>query len=120
MAGGAAGQSGCQMITAVDTSVLLDIFHADPKFGPASSRAFRDCVASGSLIACELVFAETASAFPDQASARSALERLGVAFSPLDDKATHAAADAWRAYRARGGRRQRVAADFLIGGHALQ
>lgn len=106
------------MITAVDTCVLLDVFGADPKFGRVSAEALRECVAGGSLIACEVVVAEVASAFPSEKAAQSALERLGVGFSALDLQAAHAAADAWRAYRARGGRRQRVAADFLIGAHA--
>ena len=31
-----------------------------------------------------------------------------------------AAARAWRGYRTRGGKRERVAADFLIGAHAME
>jgi len=75
MDGRAAWQSGREVITAVDTSVLLDVFDADPKFGRASVEALRECVTSGSLIACEVVIAETASAFPDQESARAAFDR---------------------------------------------
>ncbi len=47
------------------------------------------------------------------------MEQLGVGFEPLSLDATLRAGSAWREYRARGGRRQRVAADFLIGAHAL-
>lgn len=32
------------MITAVDTSVLLDVFGADPSFGPSSQATLRDCL----------------------------------------------------------------------------
>jgi hypothetical protein len=46
------------------------------------------------------------------------MERLGVGFSPLDLESALAASTAWRKHRARGGRRERVAADFLIGAHA--
>ena len=46
------------------------------------------------------------------------MERLGVAFSPLDVEAALAASGAWRKHRAKGGRRERVVADFLIGAHA--
>lgn len=82
---------GQDVITAVDTSVLLDIFGADPLFGPRSSRALLFCPAEGQLVARDVVWTETASVFPLPALAREALERLV---------------------------RERVAADFLIGAHA--
>lgn len=46
------------MITAVDTSVLLDLFLPDPKFADASSAALREADAAGSMIVCEIVYAE--------------------------------------------------------------
>jgi len=106
------------MITAVDTNVLLDVFGADPEFGPRSAEAFRACRREGRLVACEVVWAEAASFFPSAAAARGPMERLVVGFSPLDVEAALAASGAWRKYRATGGRRERVAADFLIGAHA--
>lgn len=106
------------MITAVDTSVLLDVFRADPIFGARSARALRSCLREGRLIACETVWAEVASVFPTLAQAREAMESLPVEFSALKLEAALAAASAWKAYRVRGGRRQRVVADFFIGAHA--
>ena len=106
------------MITAVDTNILLDVFGGDPEFGPRSAEALRACVREGRLVACEVVWAETASFFPSPAAARGPMERLGVGFSPLDLEAALAASAAWRKHRAKGGRRERVAADFLIGAHA--
>jgi hypothetical protein len=35
------------LITAVDTSVLLDIFGADAKFGEGSADAMRQCLSEG-------------------------------------------------------------------------
>ena len=106
------------MITAVDTSVLLDVFTADPRFGPASASALRDCLDEGRLVVCDAVLAETATVFADAGSAWAALEKLRVAFSPMTLEASLKAATAWRSYRVRGGPRQRIAADFLIGAHA--
>lgn len=106
------------MITAVDTSVLLDVFGADPVHGDASRAALKECLRDGALVACDVVWAETAACFPDERRAATALERLGVRFSTLDEAASLAAARAWRAYRRAGGRRARVIADFLIGAHA--
>jgi predicted nucleic acid-binding protein len=106
------------VITAVDTNVLLDVFGADPDFGQRSAEALRACLREGRLVACEVVWAETASFFPSPAAARGPMERLEVGFSPLDVEAALAASGAWRKHRAKGGRRERVAADFLIGAHA--
>jgi predicted nucleic acid-binding protein len=107
------------VITAVDTSVLLDVFGADPEFGPRSAGAVRRCLAEGSLIACEVVWAETAASFPAVDTAEQALSDLRVGFSALDDEIALATGQAWRAYREAGETRERVIADFLIGAHAL-
>ena len=107
------------MITAVDTSVLLDVFGADATFGPRSSDGLRDALAGGRLVACDPVWAEVASFFPSPGAARRAMERLGVEFDPLTEGAALSAGSAWSRYRASGGTRRRVVADFLIGAHAL-
>ena len=43
---------------------------------------------------------------------------LGVDFSAITLEAALEASTAWKAYRKQGGKRTRVAADFLIGAHA--
>ena len=107
------------MITAVDTNVLLDVFGADRAFGRRSSEALRRAIAEGQLVSCEVVWAEVAGFFPSAAAARQAMERLGVEFSALTLDTSLEAARVWKAYRRGGGPRTRVAADFLIGAHAL-
>jgi hypothetical protein len=107
------------MITAVDTSVLLDVFLPDLEFGPASRDALRNCLREGRLVACLVVWAEVASVFPSPSAAQDAMSRLDVGFSETSLGAALGASRAWRAYRERGGRRARVAADFLIGAHAI-
>ena len=106
------------MITAVDSSILIDVFTADLAHGTASREALRSCLAQGGLIACEVVWAEVAGSFPSPDEGRRALERLGVTFSPIALPAALAAAAAWRQYRRHGGQRTRVIADFLIAAHA--
>jgi predicted nucleic acid-binding protein len=107
------------VITAVDSSVLLDVFGADPKFGPSSAAALRNCLSGGRVVACEVVWAETGASFPGSAEADAALRGLRVDFSPLDAPTALTAGEGWRAYRKAGGSRERVIADFLIGAHAL-
>jgi hypothetical protein len=106
-------------MTAVDTSVLLDIFGADREFGLRSKEALRAAIAAGGLVACEAVWAEVVGFFPAASEGAAALDRLGVAYDPLHREAALLAGSTFRLYRARGGTRERVIADFLVGAHAL-
>lgn len=106
------------MITAVDTNVLLDVLTGDKEQGPRSAAAMREAIASGSLIACAVVWAEVSAAFPSQADADAALAALGIAFSEIGPSAAADAGRVWREYRRGGGPRQRLIADFLVGAHA--
>ena len=105
------------MITAVDTNVLVDVFVADEQFGEQSREALRVCRREGSLIACDVVWAEVAGVFHSSNEAADALTSLRVEFSPLRIEACLAAGTAWRDFRAAGRSRRRVVADFLIGAH---
>jgi len=107
------------MITAVDSNVLLDFLNHDPQFGTASRDALRFAAGEGRLLACDVVWAEIAGCFPSIAGCRDTLGDLGIEFSPIQPEAAFEAGLAWKAYRARGGLKTRVAADFLIGAHAL-
>jgi predicted nucleic acid-binding protein len=107
------------VITAVDTSILLDIFGADTKFGAGSAQALRECIAEGRVVACDIVWAETGASFADPQAAEAALARLRIDFCPLDSSTALRAGQSWSAYRKAGGSRERVIADFLIGAHAL-
>lgn len=99
--------------------MLIDVLAADSEYGPASREALRSSIHSGSLAACDVVWAEVLAGFPDPSHGAEALHRLDVRFVPLDERGAEAAAVAWRAYRELGGRRDRVMADFLIGAHAM-
>jgi predicted nucleic acid-binding protein len=106
------------VITAVDSSVLIDVFTADPAFGAASREALRACRAEGSLVACEVVWAEVSAAFGETSSAAAVMGQLGIRYLPLDSEAAARCGLQWRRYRAAGDSRQRMIADFLIGAHA--
>jgi predicted nucleic acid-binding protein len=107
------------VITAVDSSVLLDVFGADLTFGAASREAVRRCRREGGLVACEIVWAEVGAAFGSAADACDAMERLGVRFVPQNPDTAAGSGQLWRSYRRAGGSRQRVVPDFLIGVHAV-
>jgi predicted nucleic acid-binding protein len=106
------------VITAVDTNVLLDVFAKDAEFATRSANALKRAIAEGSLVACDVVWAETGSWFADAQGAESAFSTLRVAYSPLDAATALTAGRSWQEYRKAGGPRERIVADFLIGAHA--
>jgi len=107
------------VISAVDSSVLLDVLAADPKHVDTSLRALRQAVQNGQIVACEVVWSEVASFFPSPGAAREAFERMGIEFSGQTVESALQAGAIFAAYRRAGGKRQRVVADFLIGAHAM-
>jgi len=107
------------VITAVDTSVLLDVLTADRAHGRASASALSRARQEGAIIACDVVWAETAAWFPSATAANEAFDRIGLRFDPVDDSAAALAGQSWRAYRRRGGTRERIVSDFLVAAHAL-
>ena len=107
------------MITAVDTSVLLDVFRGDTRHGPESQQRLRGAYDAGAVIICDIVYAELVPAFDDRAILDGALRQINVSPSPITTAITYEAGLRWQRYRRAGGPRQRVITDFLIGAHAL-
>ena len=71
------------MRTAVDSSILLDVFvGVGPLVGPAQ-RGLQEAIAKGSLIVSEVVWAEVRSHFPSEDRFRQAWKRLGLPTNPV-------------------------------------
>ena len=107
------------MITAVDTNVLLDIFLPDDQHGPRSFDWLRTAYDEGSIIICDIVFAELVPAFDDRAALHSALNEINATISPINTTIAYEAGLRWTRYRRAGGPRERIISDFLIGSHAI-
>ena len=108
------------MITAVDSSVIIDVLQDEPLWAVKSADAIDSAQAAGRLVACEVVWAEVSGRFPSSADAVRAFDTLGIEFLPLAQMAALDAGRLWRKFRDAGGyRRERVVADFLVGAHAL-
>lgn len=106
------------MITAVDTNILLDILLPNEDFVQRSGKALEAAATAGSLVICELVYAELCVGFDSQEQCDEFLTDVGIQTDPLDRPASFLASRVWRRYREQGGRRERILADFLIGAHA--
>ena len=107
------------MITAVDTSVLLDIFLPDEHHGPQSAQWLRAAYDRGAILVCDVVYAELVPAFEDRTELDRVLREMGVTASPIDTAIAYEAGVRWRRYRQAGGSRERIITDFLIGAHAV-
>ena len=107
------------MITAVDTNVLLDILIPSDRHGPQSKERLAAAYDAGAIIVCDIVYAEFVPSSRDRAALDGALLELGIVLSPVDSSIAYEAGLRWKRYRAAGGPRERIIADFLIGAHAL-
>jgi len=107
------------MKTAVDSNVLLDVLLPDPVFGTRSLAALERAAAHGSLLVCEIVVAEVAGQFGQLDDAIAVFQQTSLDVVPTEMRSAYAAGKAWREYRRRGGRRDRVVADFMVAAHAL-
>lgn len=108
------------MITAVDTSVLLDVFLPDDQHGERSKQSLRAAYDAGAIVVCEIVYAELAAMFGDRAALDGALRAINVSASPINTTIAYEAGLRWKRYRDAGGPRKRIISDFLIGAHALE
>ncbi|MGA1998171.1 MAG: type II toxin-antitoxin system VapC family toxin [Bryobacteraceae bacterium] len=106
------------MITAIDTNVLLDVLIPSAVFCDRSMDAIQDSAAAGSLVICDLVYAELCVHFRHQRECDDFLAAGGIRVESLTRAAHFRASRVWRDYRRQGGSRARILADFLVGAHA--
>ena len=111
------------MRTAVDSSVLLDVFAADVEFGESSRAALKQAFDAGVLVACDVVWSEVRAHFATSEAFLAAMAALAIAYEPLSASAADLAGDVWRRYCAvnpRAKQRHRLIADCLVGAHAMR
>jgi len=105
------------MVTAVDSSVLLDVVTDDPDWADESEAALRQAARNGRLIISECVLAEITPAIGADRVAEF-LDDWGVGFVPSSRESSTLAGKTFARYLARGGKGGRIVPDFLIGAHA--
>ncbi len=105
------------MVTAVDTSVLLDVLLNDPQHSGPSIAALRQAASEGSLLICETALAEIVPTLapPD---VPQFLSDWNLTFAPSSQPSALLAGEMFRTYLQRDGKRGRVVPDFLIAAHA--
>jgi predicted nucleic acid-binding protein len=106
-------------VIALDTSVVIDVLTADDRFGNSSSFTLSTALAKGDVVVCEAVVAEVQLMLDTASNVMETLNAMGIRFLAINEPAAVRAGVMNRRFRDRGGRRERVVADFLIGAHAL-
>lgn len=105
------------MITAIDSSVLLDIVGAETDFRESSAFAVAQAGREGRIVVCDIVVAEIAGQFSKD-GVEQFLESAAIEFDPIQFETAKSAGELWRAYRKSGGPCSKLIADFLVAAHA--
>jgi predicted nucleic acid-binding protein len=116
---GARNWIGHAVVTALDSSILLDVLTNDPTHGANSMKALREARSAGRMIVCPIVWAEIRGFFADPAHMQRTLNDAEIQFDPFDQECADVAGANWHRYRRAGGSRTRLMSDFLIGAHAF-
>jgi predicted nucleic acid-binding protein len=105
------------MITAIDSSVLIDLLVGHDRFAERSEIALRKSAEAGSLVVCETGLAEFS---PTVTSGKLVefLEDCSIRFLASSLESSLLAGETFKAHLKRGGKRGRVLADFMIAAHA--
>ena len=107
------------MISALDSSVILDVLTSDPQYANRSEALLRKAAVDGKLVIGECVLAEIAPAFKDEKTLKEFLADWQIEFVPSSFEGALLAGRNFARYLSRGGRQGRIVADFLIGAHAV-
>ncbi len=102
----------------VDTNVLLDVIGADNQFGEHSKNCLARCAVDGILVINPVIYAEVGAIIAGIEELDDLLPRSLFRRDPMPWEASYLAGRALNRYRSRGGSRNRILADFLIGAHA--
>ena len=113
------------MTYAVDSNVIIDILIDDQEYAPLAVEALSRASREGNLVACEVVWAEASSHFPNKEAFKEQMSRFGIGFSAISPDAAIKAGSIWNAARREDKRRGKatrtaIVPDFLVGAHALE
>ena len=104
---------------AIDSSVLIDVLIGAERYADASEACVAEALAADDVVVSDAVVAEVQAMLDTSVSLMDTLATLGIRHLPGSEQAAMRAGHMNRRFRARGGKRERVVADFLIGAHAL-
>jgi predicted nucleic acid-binding protein len=105
-------------MTLIDTNVIVDVLSGDSEWLTWSVEQLDQCRERGSLNVNEVTYAELAVRIETETELQGLLAELGIQLERSPTSALFLAGKTFRRYRAAGGPRPNVLADFFIGAHA--
>lgn len=101
----------------VDSNILMDVLANDPVWRVRSQAALV-AVPRGEAAIGPPVYAELAFGYDSMDRLNADLRDLGLAYAHMSETGYYLAGRAFAGYRARGGTRTTILADFFVGAHA--
>ncbi len=101
-----------------DSSVLLDVFTADPVWAEWSVGQLERAAADGTVFINSIVYSEISIRFSRIEDLEAALAESGLVWSEIPREALFLAGKAYISYRKSGGKKTTPLPDFFIGAHA--
>ena len=106
-------------MTLVDSNVLLDIVTDGQAWADWSQDRLEQAALNGPLVINDVIYAEVSARYATIEAFDLMLDELGIEVAPIPRAALFLAGKAYLQYRAGGGLRMGVLADFFIGAHAV-
>ena len=103
----------------VDSNVLLDVVTDGQVWADWSQSQLEQAALAGPLVINDVIYAEISTRFASVEAVNAMLLETGVDVAPIPRSALFLASKAYLRYRASGGVRTGVLADFFIGAHAV-
>jgi predicted nucleic acid-binding protein len=104
--------------TLVDTNVLVDVLHNDPRWVAWSEARLAEASRDGDLVINPLIYAEICAGYPTQRQTDQVLSSAVYRRENLPWEAAFNASRAFIVYRRSGGAKRSPLPDFYIGAHA--
>ncbi len=104
--------------TLVDSNVLIDIITDDPTWADWSVGHLDAAALLGPVVINDIIYAEVSVRMPTIEDLDAILTETAISLSAIPRSALFLAGKAFARYRAAGGTRTGVLADFFIGAHA--
>lgn len=102
----------------VDSNVVIDLLHGEGERAEKVIAAYVELASIQSMRVNAIIVAETASGSPNLQAYEGRLAQLRLEMVQLDTADAYRASHAFRDYRRKGGPRETILPDFLIGAQA--
>lgn len=106
------------MTCLIDTNVIIDVITNDQTWADWSEQQIAAAASRGPSVVNDVVYAELCGHYNAAVEVDEVLKQIGLSLVSLTKPVLFAAGQAHRLYRGRGGPRQSVLADHIIGAHA--